>query len=114
MSGRKKLHRRPEGDKKLSLLKPTGESTMNAYVSQFKWNIKDIFELLQDHLRSPDFAALLDVRTVISLGLVCRTFHQIFDRSYLQLVIRLGNLEPALRWLYWMHMAPCAEYSYFR
>ncbi len=60
---------------------------------------------------SPDFAALLDVRTVLSLAQVSRIFRQVFGPRYLRLVVRLGNLNPELRRSYWTHVAMGEEYA---
>ena len=82
------------------------EKTSETSQCVFGWNVKDIFELLTETLQSPSCVALFDVREVLSLSLVCRSFHRIFNKDYLALVIRLGNLDPSLRYLFWISQAP--------
>ncbi len=74
--------------------------------SALAWNIRDLFDLLEEYLRSPSFASLLSARQTIALGQVCRSFRRIFNLRFLRLVVRMGNLEPELRCLFWIRQAP--------
>ena len=72
--------------------------------------IKDLLELLEDYFKSYEFASFLTAIDVISLSSVCKSFRKIFNRDYLQLVIKLGNLNNEIRYLFWIHQAPYARY----
>lgn len=74
-------------------------------------SITELFETLKDYFKSDNFAALLEVKEVLSLSLVSKSFHRIFNERYVQLVIRLGNLNGSLRYLFWINQAPYAKYA---
>ena len=72
----------------------------------FAWNLKDLIVLIKEYIKSPDFACLLTVKTVVALGRVCKNFHNIFNSSYIEMVIQLGNLNKTLRLQFWAFKAP--------
>lgn len=76
----------------------------------FTWKFKDFIEVLSNYVRSPEFAALLDVRTVLALRRTSKAVGRIFNKEYVRTVIRLGNLEESLRLSFWAHNAPWLEY----
>ncbi len=76
--------------------------------------LTQLLESLEEYVRSPAFASLLEVQDVFALSAVCRSFHRIFDRKYAQLVIRLGNLESRLRPFFWIGQAPYIRFSSHR
>ncbi len=90
----------------ISSFEKSSEASQCSQCSTITWNIKDLFDLLEEHLHSPNFAALLSVRQVMALGQVCKSFRKIFNSQYVRLVIRLGNLDPDLRYLFWIGQAP--------
>ena len=75
------------------------------------WHIKDIIEIMEDHFKQAAFASLLTVKDVLSIGSVCKTFRKVFNKEYLNLVVRLGNLNSDIRYLFWIHQAPYAKYA---
>ena len=105
-------YKRSPSPKKEEKKSPAITVAKNTHIITFAWNLKDILELLRDYIKSPAFASLFDVRTVISLSSVCRSFHEIFNKAYLQLVIRLGNLDSSIRWQLWTYKVPCAKYEF--
>jgi len=72
--------------------------------------IKLVFEQLTEYIKSPDFASFLEIKDVLALSQVCKLFRKIFDKDYISLLIRLGNLETQFRYLFWVHQVPCAAY----
>jgi len=80
--------------------------------TQLGWHIKDLFDLLHEYLESINFASLFTVKDAISIGLTCKTFHKIFNKEYIILVAKLGNLDPDLRYLFWIYQAPYSKYFY--
>ena len=76
----------------------------------FAWKFKDFLELIRNYIKSPDFASLLEVKTVLKLRLVCKTTYKLFNDEYLRLVIHLGNLEANLRLSFWACNAPWQKY----
>ena len=76
---------------------------------EFDWNLKDVIELIRDYINSPSFARFLSLRTVISLGRVCKSFHNLFNANYIEKVILLGNLNKTLRLQFWAFKAPWLE-----
>ena len=74
--------------------------------------LKGLFELLEEYVKSPDFASFLEVKDVIALGQVCKSFRKLFNQEYVSLVIRLGNLEAPFRYLFWINKAPYIKYSF--
>ena len=86
------------------------KNNSNENIISFKWNLKDFIDLIQIHVKSQRFASLFDIKTVLTIRLVCRNFSIIFDRSYLEMVIRLGNLENSLRTQFWFNKLHCKEY----
>ena len=65
---------------------------------------------MKDYVKSVEFSSLFEIKDVINLQRVCKSFHQLFGREYLKFVIRLGNLETDLRYNFWIHNAPYSEY----
>eukprot|EP00826_Nyctotherus_ovalis_P060592 TRINITY_DN8520_c0_g1_i2.p1 TRINITY_DN8520_c0_g1~~TRINITY_DN8520_c0_g1_i2.p1 ORF type:complete len:160 (-),score=18.79 TRINITY_DN8520_c0_g1_i2:833-1258(-) len=76
----------------------------------FTWKFKDFIEVLSNYVRSPEFAALFDVRGILALRRTSKAISKIFNKEYIRMVIRLGNLEEPLRLCFWAHNAPWLEY----
>ncbi len=97
---------------KRMLAVPSSPESFRAPVPrQSRHSLQSLLEALGEHVRSADFASLFEVRDVLALAGVCRSFHQIFNTKYIQLVIRLGNLESRLRYLFWISQAPYIKYE---
>jgi len=73
-------------------------------------SIKDLLELLETHFKSLSFASFLTATDVLALSKVCKSFYKVFNQEYLWLVIRLGNMNPHIRYLFWIRQAPYARY----
>ncbi len=104
-------HKRKSAPKKKLVHITSFEKTSETSQCVLNWSVKDIFDLLAEELRSPSLAALWEVRDILNLTRVCRSFHRIFNKAYLALVVRLGNLEPSLRYLFWISQAPYMKYT---
>ena len=69
-----------------------------------------VLRQLGDYVHSYDFVSLYETSDVLTMGLVCRGLHAIFDQEYVRRVIRLGNLEAGRRYLFWIYEAPYIKY----
>ena len=69
-------------------------------------HITKVLEEIKEYIKSPNFALLLELKEVIALGRTCKYFNTIFNRNYINLIVRLGNLDSNLRYLFWIHKIP--------
>ncbi len=73
-------------------------------------NLANVLRLLGVYVHSYDFVGLFEVKDVLTLGLVCRGLRGLFSKEFVRQVIRVGNLEPGLRYLFWINQAPYIKY----
>ena len=80
--------------------------TQSTKFSSVILDLIDLIVYIKKYVQSPAFASLFDIRTLLNLSLVCKTFSSIFNSQYFQMVIWLGNLEPELQPSFWAKYAP--------
>jgi len=85
------------------------EEQKNTHVEKEKKGVESFIMKMKEYIKSAEFAVLLEVKDVIVLGQVNRTFSRIFNKKYIDLVVRLGNLEQKYRYLFWIHKIPYLE-----
>ena len=100
------LHKKPKPASSTS-----SDSTSESSPCRAPTTLKGFINSLEDYVRSPDFAAFFEVKDILSLGQVCKSFRKVFGPEYVSLVIRLGNLEDCFRYLFWIHQVPYIKYN---
>lgn len=53
---------------------------------------------------------LFEVKDLLVLRQVCRSFGRLFDARYIHYAIQLGNLGHSLRCAFWVYKAPFEQY----
>jgi len=98
-------------EKNLQLLFSTSSNnTSGSSAEPVAIGLKTLFEQIEDHIITPEFALLFQVKELLVLRRVCKTFSKLFNKRYIHFVIRLGNLDNSLRCAFWLHKVSFEKY----